>query len=46
MESRMNWGEGGFWTFELEMPIRHLHGNVEQTVETGAWSSEKTLKLE
>lgn len=44
--SGMNWGQRGFWTLVLERLIRHLCGETEQTVETGAWSSEKTLKLE
>lgn len=46
MWSGMNWGQRGFWTLELERLIRHLCGDMEQTVETGAWSSEKTLQLE
>lgn len=32
MGTGMNWGDRRFWTLELEMPIRHLRGDVEQTV--------------
>lgn len=32
MGTGMNWGDRRFWNLELEMPVRHLRGDVEQTV--------------